>query len=121
MVSFNPPSLLTHAIVYVILAVPSGPPTNISTVTVGPNSVTLMWSAPDKRASNGNITGYVVTITPFQLEDVSVLVTETKYIDIVHLNPYSIYTISVAAKTVVGIGPFSQHLHVTTAEAGDIN
>lgn len=107
--------------IYVILAVPSGPPTNISTVKVGPNSVTLMWSSPLKRASNGNITGYVVTIMPFQLENVSVLVTETKQIDIVHLNPYSMYTISVAARTVVGIGPFSQHLHIRTAEAGDID
>ena len=83
---------------------------------VGPNSVALTWSPPDKRARNGIIIGYVVKITS---DNSSSLVTDSQRIDIVSLNPHTLYAFSVAATTAVGTGPFSMHLHVRTEETGE--
>ena len=86
---------------------------------VGPNSVALTWSPPDKRARNGIIIGYVVKIMPFTSDNSSSLVTDSQRIDTVSLNPHTLYAFSVAAITAVGTGPFSMHLHVRTEETGE--
>lgn len=98
---------------------PSGPPTNFSAVTVGSDSVTLTWSAPDQRARNGIITSYTVEVMSFQSGNNYTLVTDTQNITIVNLSPYNLYILSVAARTAVGIGPFSTHLPIRTAETGE--
>ena len=103
------------------MAAPSGPPTNITAEIVHPNSVTLTWSPPEKRARNGIITEYIVNYVPFISDNSSSLLTDTQRIDIINLNPHTIYSFSVAARTAIGIGPFSTHLHVRTEETGESN
>lgn len=86
---------------------------------IGQNSVTLTWSPPDIRDRSGIITAYVVQFMPLLSDNSSSLVTDSQRIDIVNLNPHTVYTFSVAARTAVGIGPFSTNLHVRTEETGE--
>ena len=97
-------------------AVPSGHPTNFRSTQVTATSVALAWSAPPTDQHNGVITNYDVRVTregfpPTFITTISNLLETT----INSLVPFTTYFFVVAARTVVGRGPFSTALTIITS------
>ena len=98
--------------------VPSESPANISTVMITSTSVSLEWDALSPPDRNGMITGYLLHYVRLNTGNVVSVHSPTTDAVIYQLVPHTAYTFYVAARTTVGIGPFSTHLQVTTAESG---
>jgi hypothetical protein len=88
---------------YTLHVVPAAPPQNISITGVSALSVTLSWEAPAKEYQNGLITGYVVVV--HRGERRKEVTGNNATIGSLRGNVH--YTLSVAAKTGVGIGVYS--------------
>ena len=85
------------------IAVPSGPPLNL-TALVTQRTMSLVWSPPHVEDRNGIITSYTVMCS---LADVIIhqsKPSETR-LTVTGLEPFTNYTCSVSAATVVGSGP----------------
>jgi len=127
--------------------VPTGTPENLSVIEITDRSAALMWDPPPPQSQNGIILGYVifyaaadrptdprltVSRTPFlnDLQDSETFENSSGTPDctllevagtkgkINNLRPLTSYSVSVAAKTVVGIGPSSTALRVQTLKSG---
>lgn len=96
---------------------PSGSPNEVEAIPQGPNSIHLSWGPPDFIRQNGPITGYDVMYSGGDISDIT-HVNTTVYI-LVGLQPYTTYSIRVAAKTSQGRGPFSTAIEQATLEAGE--
>lgn len=85
--------------------------TNVTSATL-----TLTWAEPDTEYHNGIIRHYSVLALPLTpgVESVSVTTSDME-LDILGLNPFTTYTISIAAFT-VGLGP-SENITATTLES----
>ena len=79
---------------------------------VSSTSISLSWSAPDENSRNGIIRGYNVTLEDdfFRVRNVFV---RREQVTINDLEPFTRYTVKVAAHT-VATGPFSSAQPVTT-------
>ena len=101
--------------------VPTSPPVNLSLVTSTSTSVTLSWAPPLTQDQNGVITGYSLQIFIQQPSGTSLL-RETNVSSngstVDSLHPYTTYLFKVAAMTVVGRGPYSYSVSITTQSAG---
>ena len=74
---------------------------------------------PPLERQNGIITGYSVNVTNNDT-GVSMLLSSTENsITVAQLSPYTTYLCSVAAQTVVGLGPYTSPITVTTDEDGN--
>ena len=83
------------------------------------SSVTLAWMVPPLERQNGIITGYSVNVTNNDT-GVSMLLSSTENsITVAQLSPYTTYLCSVAAQTVVGLGPYTSPITITTDEDGN--
>ena len=102
-------------------AVPSGAPSNISAVTVTSENISLEWIAPEPAERNGVILGYIIRYVHFQAGRSSTVEAQTTDVFISNLEPHNLYTFSIAARTTIGIGPFSENIQIRTAEAGELN
>jgi receptor-type tyrosine-protein phosphatase Q len=97
---------------------PSGSPTNLTATDTGPDFVSLSWIPPDLAQQNGIIRHYLINAYPINSSapDVS---QSTPSSSISHtlgaLQPYTLYSISVAAVTIV-TGPSSTPIEVETSE-----
>ena len=96
-------------------AAPSGPPQNVSASKISQTSFMLSWSEPLFELQNGEITGYKIKVTTKNNLD------EPLHIDTVILTALvtpvkqgTVYSVSVAAMTRVGVGPYSEPISVTT-------
>ena len=94
-------------------AVPVAPPTNITIIEVSAHSVVLSWEPPPKEYQNGQITGYVVTVHE-KTKLKQTMDTIDNGTTVSSLDGNTQYLFSVAAKTHVGTGPFSEAVHVKT-------
>ena len=99
---------------------PSGPPTNVVGTPSTPYSITLSWSLPHSTHRNGIITGYTVRVTAASSATFQRSTTATSY-TLSSLSPFTHYNYSVAAKTVIGTGPFSHIASVQTQETCELN
>ena len=89
-----------------IIVVPSAPPDHINISTTS-TTITLSWSPPRLAHQNGIIVNYQVTC---RLKDdviYQATVSNTRVI-ITELEPFTNYSCSVSASTVVGSGPAAQ-------------
>ena len=103
---------------FVSSTVPSSPPSNYTAVALSSRSILLTWDAPPVEGQNGIITGYTVTITELETGEVSTMFTESNNLTLYPLQPFTTYGFIVLAQTVVGSGPATHFVSVTTHEEG---
>ena len=94
---------MLHTIFYSLITVPSGPPLNL-TATVTPRTMSLVWSPPHVDDRNGIITSYTVICSLAGIVVHRSTTSETR-LTVTGLEPFTNYTCSVSAATVVGSGP----------------
>lgn len=103
-----------------LFPVPTSPPENITLVSTTPFSLVLIWSPPI--TPNGVITGYLIIViftngsTPLELAGGAAI---GDGYTITGLGPYESVTVSVAARTALGVGP-STTLTVTTLQYSEL-
>ena len=103
---------------YISHPVPTSPPVNLSLVTSISTSVTLSWAPPPTQDQNGIITGYTLQVFSSQLGLLRETNVSSNGSTVDSLHPYTTYLFRVAAMTVVGRGPYSDYLTVTTQQDG---
>ena len=103
-----------------MFAVPSSPPQSVEGQTVNSQQIFLSWVTPEFGGRNGIITSYTVhvleitTSTEFMYN-----VTNRTTILVEQLHPHYEYKCSVAAATIVGMGPYSAPIVIRTDEDGE--
>ena len=75
----------------------------------------ILWNPPNAMDRNGNITGYIVNESSVELNQ---FFAKSENFNLTSLQAFITYTLSVAAQTAVGTGPFSKAMNVTTLEDG---
>ena len=85
-----------------IYTAPSGPPQNFNVLTTSRN-ITLSWSLPLSSQRNGNITSYLITCIIGNMTS-STNVSRASQV-IIAIDPFTNYTCTVSAATMVGDGP----------------
>ena len=100
---------------------PSAAPLNVTGSFNDSTSLLIMWSPPPLLDQNGDIISYNVTYRKTDSTDnIMMLITPTSVILISDLNPFTNYSVTVAAFT-VGIGPFSDATIVMTDSASELH
>jgi receptor-type tyrosine-protein phosphatase Q len=97
---------------------PTSAPVGLSVISQSSNSLTLAWMAPPLERQNGLITGYSVNVTNSDTGVSMHLSSTENSITVGQLSPYTSYQCSVAAQTIVGRGPYTSLITVTTNEDG---
>ena len=97
---------------------PSGPPENLIGEALSSEEVFFQWDLPPPQHQNGIIIDYIVNITA--LETGATFHMSTLYLNLTlhSLRPFTTYSCIVAARTSVGLGPFSTIVNVQTLEDG---
>ena len=92
-----------------VSTVPSLPPHNVSVTSTDPASLAVDWELPSELRRNGPITGHVIHYTRVGSNDeMSKDVDSGSVHTISGLVACTEYSVSVAAKTANGTGPFSE-------------
>ena len=102
------------------LVVPSAPATNPAGTVTSSTSIFLEWDPPDVSDQNGVIIGYVVNVTVIATGEMFQLTTTSTNLPLDSLQPFTTYVCRIAARTVVGIGPYSIAVVATTEQAGEL-
>ena len=110
--------IFTIPLNFQLYAAPSAPPDQVSTTEIHSDSVYLSWRAPLPIHHNGDVIGYNVTYSATNSDAVDSVFSAFNNTVITYLNPFTTYTITVAAVTSAGIGPYSSPLSFVTDEAG---
>ena len=99
--------------------VPSTSPLHLKITNLAPRTVFLTWDPPPLEDHNGIITGYTVEV--FDVENSQTNEVETTETSITRsgLQHGQKYTFTVAAKTVIGRGPFSDSASIITPSVND--
>ena len=100
--------------------VPTGFPQSINIQNVSTNSIGINWQPPPLPEQNGVIIGYVVNVTSLESGSIRQLTTQSAYLFVQNLDPFTVYSCYIAARTSVGVGPFSTVITVQTMEAGKL-
>ena len=108
-----------HVLMFSPHAAPSGHPLQVAGSSMSPTTILLTWSPPSMSDHNGVLTGYVIQATEI---DTQLTIQHTTSVannfTISSLNPFSNYLCTVAAKTSVGLGPFSPGEVIQTQQSG---
>lgn len=101
----------------IFVLVPSGPPVNFTAMAISSTSIVLKWKPPLIHKQNGIITGY--TISQLMAGNISTYSTPDLMFTVMDLRPFTSYTYSITAFTVVGSGPSSSTVTDITLEDGN--
>ena len=105
--------------VFFFASAPSGPPTDVTASASSSTSITVNWSGVKENEQNGNITHYEIELSALN-ETKSVLVSFTeRSVEVLDLEEFTVYSVSVRAFTVVGPSPYSTPITATTLEDGE--
>ena len=111
------------AISYIILnfllcTVPSASPRNVIATAVSSTSIMVTWDDPLEADQNGIIISYIVRYTNLNRSEDEQFNSSTseRQLTLLDLQEYEEYNISIAAETVVGVGPFSDPSSIFTFE-----
>ena len=98
---------------------PSSAPLRLVGQAVNSERILLSWDLPEPSGRNGIVTGYTIRVREVATGSVFSynLTNHTDFL-VESLHPYYDYECSVAAATVVGIGPLSDPVTVRTNESG---
>ncbi|XP_072041031.1 receptor-type tyrosine-protein phosphatase T-like [Amphiura filiformis] len=96
---------------------PEGPPHEVSLVLASSTSRSLQfqWNQPSCNETNGIINNYTYRLTNSRTAEQTGTTVETSY-NFTDLIPYVNYTFTVAASTIVGMGPYSDDVVGMTKE-----
>ena len=102
--------------------VPSSPPQNVMVTSVNPASLMVSWQPPPMIDLNGPIISHVIQYTRVGSSDMmSVNVNSGTTYTISGLVAYIDYSVTVAARTVNGTGPFSSAVVQRSGEDGEFH
>ena len=105
---------------HVVSAAPSGPPTGVSSTTLSSSSIILRWALPRFEDRNGDITGFIINVTNLDSGLTHQFTTALVYnYTLSNLRPFTVYVATIAARTAVGMGPFSVVVSSQTFEDGE--
>ena len=100
---------------------PSAPPQSITTMVINSTAISVSWYPPPILDQNGDIIGYQLKITNQNRERSPAVVVNvtnvTSYIATM-LQKFEVHGFEIAAKTAVGLGPFSDTVSNQTFEDG---
>lgn len=99
--------------------VPSGPAQAVNITVISSEEALVMWEAPDPEDQNGIITGYSINVTLVRTSQTVQMTSSTNALYLDNLLPFRTYTCRVAARTSVGVGPYSIATSFMTEEAGE--
>ena len=100
---------------------PSAPPQNVTTMVINSTAISVSWSLPPFLDQNGDIIAYQLMITNQNRTNSSafvVNVTNMTYYIVTGLEEFEVYSIEIAAGTVIGFGPFSDAVSDQTFDDG---
>ena len=100
------------------LTVPSGSPLMFNATALSSQSIILVWEPPSPEDQNGLIVGYTINITDLETDERYQHISTSTNITIGSLTPFTTYICIIAARTNIGIGPFSTVVTVQTLEDG---
>lgn len=106
------PFLISSPVIYSLI-VPSAAPSNMDAVLLNTSSVYLKWQAPSNESRNGILKNYHVIIRGYDSNNVSRILTNmtvdgsSPKLMLTNLTAGVTYSISVAAATKIGYGPYS--------------
>ena len=101
--------------------VPSSPPQNVMVTSVNPASLRVSWQPPPPIDHNGPIT-YMIQYTRVETSAIlSVTVNSGTTYTASGLVAYVEYSVTVAARTVNGTGPFSNPVVQRSGEDSELN
>ncbi|XP_065901361.1 phosphatidylinositol phosphatase PTPRQ-like [Dysidea avara] len=86
---------------------PSAPPQNITTMVINSTSISVFWDPPPFSDQNGVITGYRVSFTNVNRSSILIKDIIQSTVTATNLKEFEVYSITIAANTFVGRGPFS--------------
>lgn len=101
---------------FLVLAVPSGPPVNLALTPLSSTSIILTWNPPLIHERNGLITTYTITFT--SEGNTNIFTARDPSLTLHNLRPFTEYTFNVSASTRVGSGPVSGAFTGSTLEDG---
>ena len=95
---------------------PSGSPANFQTTALDSRSIQLSWDPLPLALQNGIVRQYIVTIVDIA-GDARVINTTATSVNIAALNPFTMYTCTVAAET-IAVGPSTLPVQLVTPQDG---
>jgi len=98
-------------------SVPSTAPQNIRSLLLTSTSAEILWDPPPLEDQNGHIQNYTLLITEVDTDRIFGKVVENASITLQELQPLYTYQFVVAARTVVGLGPFSSRYSLQVPES----
>ena len=107
-----------------MLAVPGGPPQNMTADAISSTQILLLWKSPPSDVQNGRIHSYAIFVLEIQTNTTLTYEVNTSLtyevniggrLQVGSLHPYFEYECSVAAVT-IGPGPYTSPLSVETFE-----
>ena len=114
------PDIKFCVVVYDMSIVPSSPPESVEGQTVNSRQIFLSWDIPEFDGRNGIITGYSIHVLEIStsIEFMYNVTNRTTFL-VEQLHPHYDYQCSVAASTLVGMGPYSIPIFIKTDEDGE--
>lgn len=82
-------------------------------------SIQINWQPVPLPNQNGVITGYVINITSLDTGVSQQLFSTVNTLQVSNLSPFTVYSCIVAARTAIGLGPFTRIVNVQTLEDGN--
>ena len=103
-------------VVTISFSAPSGSPANFQTRALDSRSIQLSWDPLPLALQNGIVRQYIVTIVDIA-GDARVINTTATSVNIAALNPFTMYTCTVAAET-IAVGPSTSPVQIVTPQDG---
>ena len=100
--------------------VPSGSPVMIDIEAINSSSLRLSWDEPPAEEQNGIIVSYSINVTVLESEEQLSFITEGTRFELYNLHPFYTYSVTMAAATVNGTGPYSTVFTVQLPPDGEL-
>ena len=83
-------------------------------------TLNLTWNPPPQHAQNGNITQYLINISASEIRQRSHYITDgVTSIILSSLHPHYVYSFTIAAATLVGVGPYTAAHSIRMPQDGE--